>query len=61
VASAEDKPPEKLTEEMFIRALVSRGYLWFDTKANLYRPTAAAVLLMARSPSRSFPPRAYSA
>ncbi len=55
VAAAEDKPPEKLTENMITQALVSRSYLWFDTKANLYRPTAAAVLLMAKSPSRSFP------
>ncbi len=55
VAAAEDRPPEKLTDEAITQALVSRGYLWFDPGDNLYRPTAAAVLLMAKSPSRAFP------
>jgi ATP-dependent DNA helicase RecG len=55
VAAAEEKRPEKLSEEMLIQAMASRGYLWFDAKANLYRPTSAAVLLLARSPSMSFP------
>ena len=35
-------------------ALVSRGYLWFDSKQNSYRPTAAAVLLLAKSPASAF-------
>ena len=55
VAAAEDRPPEKLTDEAITQALVSRGYLWFDPGDNLYRPTAAAVLLMAKSPSKAFP------
>ena len=55
VAAAEDRPPEKLTDEVIVQALVSRGYLWFDPMESLYRPTAAAVLLMAKSPSKVFP------
>ena len=55
VAAAEDRPSEKLTDEAITQALVSRGYLWFDPGENLYRPTAAAVLLMAKSPSKAFP------
>ncbi len=55
VAAAEDRPPDKLNDEMITQALVSRGYLWFDPGDNQYRPTAAAVLLMAKSPSKAFP------
>lgn len=52
MAAAEDKPVEKLSDDTVREALVSRGYLWFDAKEQVYRPTLAAVLLLARSPSK---------
>lgn len=53
VAAAEDKPSDKLTDEVMREALLSRSYLWFDAKEQVYRPTMAAVLLLARSPARA--------
>lgn len=35
VAVAEDRSPERLSEDMILQALAARGYLWFDAKANL--------------------------
>lgn len=54
VAAAEDRDPEKLTPDAIRQALASRGYVWFDTKDQLYRPTAAATLLLAKSPAKAF-------
>lgn len=53
IAAAEDKPAEKLSDESVREALVSRGYLWFDLKEQVYRPTFASVLLLARSPAKA--------
>lgn len=53
-AAAEDKPADKLSDDAVREALVSRGYLWFDQRQNIYRPTAAAVLLLAKSPAAAF-------
>ena len=55
VAAAEDKPAEKLNDDSVVEALVSRGYLWFDQNERTYRPSAAAVLLLAKIPSKVFP------
>ena len=53
-AAAEEKPLDTLKQEDVIRSLSSRGYLWFDHMEICYRPTAAAVLLMAKTPSFVF-------
>ncbi|MBL9207254.1 MAG: DUF4062 domain-containing protein [Opitutaceae bacterium] len=53
VAAAEDKPADKLTDEGVREGLLSRSYLWFDAKEQVYRPTVAAVLLLARSPAKA--------
>ena len=55
VASAEDQPLDKLTDAVVQQALLSRSYLWFDAKEQVYRPTMAAALLLARSPAKAVP------
>ena len=54
-ALAEEKSPEKLTEEMLFDALRSRGYLWFDVAKSVDRPTIAGALLLAKTPSKALP------
>lgn len=55
VAAAEEKNAEKVTETLIQQALTSRGYLWWDIKEAVYRPTAAGCLLLAPKPSIAFP------
>jgi predicted HTH transcriptional regulator len=54
-AAAEDKPADRLTDDAVVQALVSRGYLWFDQTNGVYRPSMAAVLLLAKAPSSALP------
>lgn len=54
VAAAEDKAVDKLEAPQMIEALYSRGYLTLDQPSGKFHPTAAAVLLLAHSPSRTF-------
>jgi ATP-dependent DNA helicase RecG len=53
VAAAEDKPVERLNADAVREGLLSRSYLWFDAKEQVYRPTVAAALLLARSPAKA--------
>ncbi|NQT69565.1 MAG: DUF4062 domain-containing protein [Desulfobacteraceae bacterium] len=55
VSAAEEKPIEKVTDELISQALLSRGYLWWDKQEEVYRPTAACFLLLAPNPSTVFP------
>ncbi len=52
---AEARPREQLDKPMVERALLSRGYLWWDDRGQQVRPTCAGVLLMATRPSVAFP------
>lgn len=54
-AAAEDKPTDRLDDDAIVQALVSRGYLWFDQSKGVYRPSVAAVLLLAKTPSNVLP------
>lgn len=37
------------------KGLLQRGMIWFDSKHNTYRPTAAGLLMFGQSPDAAFP------
>jgi predicted HTH transcriptional regulator len=53
--AAEEKSADAMADEMVLQALLSRGYLWRDPQAALYRPTIAGALLLAERPGVALP------
>ena len=53
IAAAEDRDRDRIPAVELPRLLLSRGYLWNDDE--VYRPTVAGALLLARSPGTALP------
>lgn len=51
VAAAEERDKERILPAELPGLLLSRGYLWQDPAAGVFRPTVAGALLLARHPA----------
>lgn len=51
IAAAEEQDRERIDDAELPRLLFSRGYLWKDVQADVFRPTVAGALLLAHKPS----------